>query len=270
MSKKKKNKDRNSSYKIGVIFFAIFLSLLFISLLIKSIIIYKNSRFDGYHRITIAFYESTDIKVISFSPQNRSISLLSINGKIDPKSLSGFLRVPLEGIVYDDSLSIDKTNISSSLIKVLARHKNKNSVLTFFDVVRLIYFARTLPLTSYYENFLSLNSDSSTRDQIASSLFADTGISDEKKRIEVVNASDVAGLGNRLANDLSNLGANVILVSTSEQSEDKSKIIYLGEKSYTVSKLSEILGFVTENKSEDNFADVTIILGKDSAMSDKF
>lgn len=268
MSRKAKPKKNN--FKVGIIFFALFFSLVFISLLIKFIVIYKNSTFDGVHRKTVAFYQEEGIVILSFSPQNKSISLLNVKENINPKELSSYLRIPVESVIDDSSLDIRKTNIFSNLVKVLLRHKNKNSELTFIDILRLISFARSVPLDSIYEKDLLKDSDNVRKDYVSSTLFADTAISDDRKRVEIINATEISGFGNRMADALSNLGVDVVLVTTARNPEDKSKIYYFGEKTYTVDRLSSIFNYPAESVKEKSLADVIIILGKDSASSSKF
>lgn len=270
MSKKKNTGKPKSSFKLGIIFFAVFLTVLSISLTIKSVIIIKNSKFDGLHRFTIAFNEKSNAKVLSFSPENRTISLLTVRGGNSSKSLSTLVRIPLESIITDDSLDIQKNNVFSSILKVLVKHKNKDSAATVFDLVRLAYFAKTLPLTSFYEETIDQSTDPSEVDKIATSLFTDTSMTEERKTIEIVNTTGATGLGNRLAISLSNLGANVVLVSNSEKVQEKSKIMHSGDRNYTVQKLSSILGIKSEIAGRKDIADIIIILGKDLMQSERF
>lgn len=268
MSRKAKAKKNN--FNIGVVFFALFFSLVLISLLIKFVVIYKNSTFDGLHRKTVAFYQGEGITVVSFSPQNKSISLLNVKESIEPKGLSSYLRIPVETIIYDNSLNIRKTNIFSNLFGILVKHRNKNSELTFIDVVRLMFFTRSVPLDSIYEKDLFKNSDNVRKDYVSSTLFADTAISDDRKRVEIINATEVSGFGNRMADALSNLGVDVVLVTTARKQEDKSRIFYFGDKTYTADRLSSMFGYPAESTKEKSLADVIIILGKDSISTSKF
>ncbi len=268
MSRKAKTKKNN--FNIGVVFFALFFSLVFMSLLIKFIVIYKNSTFDGLHRKTVAFYQGEGIKVLSFSPQNKSISLLNVKENIKPEDISSYLRIPVETVIVDKSLDIRKTNIFLNLLGVLLKHKNKSSELTFIDIIRLMLFTRSVPSESIYEKDLVEGSDIARKDYVSSTLFADTAISNDKKRVEIINATEISGFGNRMADALSNLGADVVLVITSEKVEDRSRIYYYGEKTYTISRLSSMFRYPTELAREKSLADVIIILGRDSISTDKF
>ena len=69
-------------------------------------------------------------------------------------------------------------------------------------------------------------------------------------------------MGNKIARLIGNLGGNVILVDSSKETESKSKIVYKND-SYTVRKISKILGVPAEKKEMNSISDVIVIIGKD-------
>ena len=105
---------------------------------------------------------------------------------------------------------------------------------------------------------------------MVSSFFTDQQIALEKKRIQIINGTDITGAGNRLANVISNMGGDVVIVLTSDKEEPVSKIIYSGNKSYTVEKLSSLLNFSNAKTNETFLANVIIILGKDKIAEFKY
>jgi predicted RecB family nuclease len=52
-------------------------------------------------------------------------------------------------------------------------------------------------------------------------------------------------------------------VTTADSPQNVSKIIYYGQESYTVKKLSAYLGFTAQESDKKGIADVIIIIGKD-------
>ena len=69
---------------------------------------------------------------------------------------------------------------------------------------------------------------------------------------------------------ITNLGGNLILVSNSEKYDNKSRIIYSSEDSYTVNKLSRFLGFPKQKADIKGISDVIIIIGADKIKSLNF
>jgi hypothetical protein len=259
---KKKKLTKANNLNIGSLFLGFFLFLFLISIIIKLIIVFQNSRFDSVNRFTIAVEEKDDIKVISFSPQERTISILSIDGKIN-ENVGKFLGVPIDDYIVSNDISVSRTNISSSFLKSILDLKKFHSKLTFIDVLRLSYFAKFVPLTSIYEKKISPDLDMLTIDLMTSSFFTDQQVSGEKKRIQIVNGTEITGVGNRLAKVVNNMGGDVVIVSTSDKEEPISKIIYSGNISYTVKKLSAIFNFKIEKSKDTSLANVIIVLGKD-------
>lgn len=268
MGKKKKSVKRNN-LNIALFFLVSFLFLIFVSLIIKLVIVFKNSKFDGNHRFTIAVSAKDNTKVISFSPQEKSISILSVDGKVNG-NIGKFLAVPIDDYIVSDKISVSRANITSSLLRSILDLDKFNSKLTSIDILRLSYFAKFVPLTSIYEEKISVDFDEVTRELLVSSFFTDQQISTEKKRIQIINGTDITGVGNRLATVISNMGGDVVIVSTSDKEEKVSKVIYAGSKSYTVDKLSSVLNFVNEKSKNTSLADVIIILGKDKISEFKY
>jgi len=266
---KKKSAVKKNNLKIALIFLGIFLFLIFVSLIIKLVIVFQNSKFDGSHRFTIAVSGKDNTKVISFSPQEKSISILYVDGKIN-ENIGKFLAVPIDDYIVSDKIYISRTNITSSLFRSILDLNKLHSKLTSIDILRLLYFAKFVSLTSVYEKKISTDLDEQTRELLISSFFSDQQISVEKKRIQIINGTDITGAGNRLATVISNMGGDVVIVSTSDREEKVSKIIYSGNKSYTVDKLSSVLNFPSEKSTETSLADVIIILGKDKISEFKY
>jgi len=268
MSKKKKAAKKNN-LNIALFFLVSFLFLIFVSLIIKLVIVLKNSKFDGDHRFTVAVSAKDNIKVISFSPQEKSISILTVDGKVN-ENIGKFLAVPIDDHIVSNEISISRANITSNLLKSIIDLDKLKSKLTSIDILRLSYFTKSVPLTSIYEKKIIKDLDEYTRGVLVSSLFTDQQISTEKKRIQIINGTDITGVGNRLATVINNIGGDVVIVSTSERKEKVSKIIYSGNKSYTVDKLSSILNFVNEKSKDTSLADVIIILGMDKISEFKY
>jgi len=148
--------------------------------------------------------------------------------------------------------------------------KGDYSGITIIDLFRLSYFVRSLPLTSIYEKNVSIGDDEVKVNLLVSSFFTDQEILSEQKRIEIINGTDVSGVGSRLANVVNNMGGDVILVLNSDKEEDRSKVIYFDDKSYTVKKIASFLGFPTEKGENKSIADVIIIIGKDKISEFKY
>ena len=225
------------------LFIVVVLGLIFVSALFKFFLIVKTSRFDGSHNFIVSFVGKDREAVVSFSPQNRSLSILDIDSVYKYKDLTKTFEIPIDGTII--SQNPNSSNISSMLLKSAFSFGQSLKKLTILDVLRLFLFSKTIPQNNIYER-------------------------QENQIIQVINASNVQGLGSRLATLIANIGGNVILVSTSDEALRNSKILYYGDKTYTVKKISSYLGIPAESSAQRGVADVIIMIGKDKANSSSF
>ena len=107
--------------------------------------------------------------------------------------------------------------------------------------------------------------EESRLDKKVSGMFADGVISSENVSIQVVNASGSVGLGNRLTRVLTNLGCNVVSVTSARSVERVSQIAFFGNQSYTLQKLRKWLGYPVSDLREKTIADIVITVGRDES-----
>ena len=258
MARKKKNNGKNT--KIGVYFFAFVLGIIFISLLFKGVLVVKNSKFQDDSRFNFLISNNKESEIVSFLPQNHSVTVLKVEGKVE--DIHKFLEVPLDGEIRSDLLDLGKP-VPSVVSNVFFGFKNIKTNLTVIDLFRIFLFAKTTSPGNFTKRTVSANLDEATLDKSSLILFSDPKISDENLTIEIINATEEYGVGNRLARLISNISGNVVLVSTAQNIQEKSVILYKRKKSYTLKRLSNLLGFETSENKSQSLADITIQIGKD-------
>lgn len=253
MRKNKKTQPRN--LKMAGWFSLAVVTLIILSGILKFIILVEESRFNGNH-FTLEIANKNEF--ISFSPKDSSINILKVEGSDVAKKLE----IPVDSKV-DSKDEFTKENLSKNLLLLSLKGK-----LNFLDSVKLSFFSTSVKDNSFNEASISLFKDKSKVQSILTSTFSDSAITEEKQSIEIINSADVPGLGNRLANYITNMGGNVILVTTGDI-KDKSEIKYL-DKTYTLSRISRLLGFVISKGDKKGLGDITIIIGKDSQNNAQF
>lgn len=263
-----KNKE-GSSMKLAGIFVLLVLGLIILSVFFKLAFLIKNSKFDGTHKFNVLLITKDKQSIVSFSPTNKSFTMLLINDKEAKENLSKFLEIPIDGkIISKDNLS--KDNLSFIFLKSAFPFGNVVEDLTIVDLIRLSVFLRTVPEAYIYEREISDKLSQTQKSTIISLSFTDPTIDEENQSIEIINATKVYGAGGRLANLISHMGGNVVLITSADNKEKISKIMYSGKVTYTVKKLSSYLNFALEKKDKKSIADVIIIIGTDRAESNKF
>lgn len=255
----RKKKQKNSNLNIAIGFSLLVLGLILLSLLFKGILLVEQSRFDGSNSFSVLFSDKDKNQVVYFSPQNPSISILDING-YNPNSIGKALEIPIDGkVTLDDQVTAK--NLSAILFRRILDFRNQTDINPV-DFFKLYLFAKTANDNIINEKTISKDTNSQQLSSLTSSLFIDPALSGEKQNIEIINASETYGLGNRLANLVTNIGGNVILVTTQDVT-DRSQIQYV-KNSYTVKRLSQILGYDTAQVEKKSIPDVIIIIGKDA------
>jgi hypothetical protein len=254
-----KTKAKQNNLQLAGIFLAVVLGLVVMSFAVKLLFVVKESKFDGSHEFNVVFTGINEQDVVSFSPQNRSISILKINNKIDNPVKA--LGVPVDGVIRVKG-NINTKNLSTLLFKSEFPLGQKVEKLTFLDLLRLGLFSRTVVSDSVYQREFSDDLTSAQKNTLVSLTFNDPTIYEENLSIEIINAASVNGLGTKLANFITNIGGNTVLISGGDSPEDKSKIIYSGKMSYTVKRLASYFNLPKEQADKRGIADVIIIIGK--------
>ncbi len=263
---RRKKTDSGFGKAKAAIFFAVFIILVVLfSLIFKVIKIVERSRFDNYHRFTISVANKQKTEVVSFLPSEKKISVLKIIGALGSNSqsdLNKFLEIPLDARVENNNLNLD-SEVPVLMSNVLTGFRNFKTDLTIIDAFRLFLFSRAVPKDFISTKNISVSSQSLEVDKIISSLFADLELAKDGKTIEITNATEIPNLGGRLARLITNMGGNVVLITTDNAVKKESAVFYTGKKSYTVDRLAEILGFKSLESQNLGIADVKIVIGTD-------
>lgn len=267
--RKKKVKVEKHNTRIAIFFVSFVCAIILVSIVLKTISVLAQSKFDGSNRFTISVSNDKNLEVVSFSPNKHSISILRIEEENKDLKLGRFLKIPIDGFVRASFLKTDK-DVASLMSSVFFGFKDIKTNLNFVDILRLILASRTTPAN----NLLVYNIASSMEEQkvykIVEKLFKDDEIEKENQTVEIINTTQVLGLGGRLARFITNMGGNVIQVSTENKLEKNSYVLYTGRKTYTVKRLNEVLGFKLVQMDKKFIADIRIVLGEDGKDPSSF
>jgi hypothetical protein len=251
-----------TNLKLAGLFVVLVGGLIFLSLILKLVFVVRDSNFDGKYNFTVGFRGPSNTRVVSFSPQNKTISTIVVQNFSSKSALGKNLEIPIDGVLSTNR-NIEDKDIATLLLKSASPFSNSLEGLTFFDAFRLSVFAKSVQQGSVYNRDLSDNLSSAQKSTVISLTFTDPEIYRENQSVQIINASSISGAGGRLANLITNIGGSPILVTTANNAQKVSKIIYYKTKSYTVKRLSTYLGFPLEESDKKGISDVTIIIGTD-------
>lgn len=212
------------------------------------------------------------------------------NGTLYSLAVRDALRAPIDGWLGNYSAEVEELNkINKEKIqKYLKNFKNPLSVfqifkydtnLSFFDLLKLWNAVRNIPGENINYSDLSkfavflksagpdkinrLTIDSNEINSYSSPIFEDKAVRIENLSISIVNASDIAGLGEKLKNILENMGGRVIDLKNSSQKERT--ICRAGKNiinTMTMRKIKRIINCAIEEKPAVS-SDLEIIIGSE-------
>lgn len=256
--KKRKNVKSKSTHL--AIYFGLFLFfIILVSFVFKTLDLIGNSRFDGHNRFTVAIVSENTTDFISVSPRDKTLSRLLIKGVLGKNEAKKYL-IPVDSYVENRLYSPGDPKTAFS--KILFGINNSKTNLTIIDILRLTFYSSGIDRDNISQESVLSKDEDKIKSQ-SSELFIDTRLAEEKISIQITNSSNISGYGGKLATYLTNLGANVVLVNSSQKEENKTTLLYRKEKNYTVERLSKILNITPLKRERSSIADVIIVIGKD-------
>lgn len=264
--------NESKSLKTFFVYTAIVLFFILLSLSIRGFYLLQHSRFDGSNQIIIAFGEEEIVsKVAAFVPSERAVTVVTLEGeKVAFSSLDEKLGViPTAYVRTKGNVPLD-TDISDTMRALFFNYYTVKTNLTIFDVTRLFFVSRKPALNNQEIIEMKVSSDNEKNHKLVSHLFIDDKIFSENVSIQVVNASGESGMGKQLEGVLTNLGGNVVSISTARSPEKSSKIQYFGQETYTLATLRKVLAFPVEQLEKEAIADIIIIIGEDQKNIERF
>lgn len=178
----------------------------------------------------------------------------------------------------DEIRTLVKNSLSITNILGFLKSGGLDTNLTFLDILRIWYQARQVRLdkieavnledlnilekTQLLDGTEIFEIDPKVLDQISFSLFNERQVLNEKKTVEIMNGTEIPGLGSDVARLITNMGAEVISIKNSREKIGSSSII-VSRESYTASRISKSLGFpLVRKKNKEEGDNILILLGE--------
>ena len=257
----KKTKDSYSNTKIAIVFFILLAFFVGLSLTFKLVLVVRAGQFDSSKRFNLTLLDNKNLEVMSIGPTEKTIAVFKLRD-VGGNEAGKFLGVPIDGFLLCNCLDLNQKP-DSIFLKAIFNYKKVQTNLTVIDLVKLLIFSRTIApsavVTRNIENDLII----SELDKVVIELTSDELVEKDNQIIQIINGTDVVGLGNRLARLVTNMGGDVIIVATSESPRKESNILYIDQKTYTIERLQKVLGYPAKRDAGNAISDITIIIGED-------
>lgn len=265
--KKKNDLAVSNNTKIAIIFFLFLAFIVGLSLTFKIIGIIRDGQFDSSKRFNLAISNGKNTDVMSFS-NYKNIATLKLDRNINYRQAGRFLQVPIDGYIDSSILDLNQ-KANSLLLKSALNYQKLKTNLTIIDLLKLFVFTAGIKESNTTTRTISYKQEAAEIDKIIGRYVADTLIEKDNRTIQIINGTNIGGLGNRLARLVTNMGGDVIIVATSDVNRKKSIISYIDKKTYTIERLGEVLGYEIM-KDVNAISDITIVIGEDKANDPPF
>lgn len=266
MTKQKDSRFKNT--KIAIVFFALLAFFVGLSLIFKIVLVVRAGQFDDSRRFNLTVLDNKTLKALSLSGASNSIAVFNLDRSIGADFAGKFLKIPIDGFIYSPFLLPEK--IDSLFFKALFNYREFKTNLTIIDLIKLLVFSKTISSNAVVVQDIQKDINSLELDRIVGRQAADELIEKDNQTIQIINGTDIAGLGNRLARLVTNMGGDVIIVATEDRPRKLSIITYNDQKTYTVTRLGKVLGYPAVRKENSSISDITIIIGEDKVSSAPF
>lgn len=271
---KKKSAHHQSSKSLKTLYlysFVVFL-LILISLIVRGVILFEQNIFDPAHHFILAVQQKGTVKeIMSFNPQIPAVSVLNVNDKNIPyQMLAKEYGVPSDGYIQlDDSMPLT-TDPTALMWSSFMHAATLDTNLTVFDSVRLFLMSKNVATNNEINTDITLKNQSTTNTNEITQALTDPDIASESISIQIINATNVTGMGLRLGRVLTNIGANVVDVSSAKDIQNKTTIAYFGDPSFTLTYLQKLLHVTPTKLTKQPIANIIITIGNDTRNTTAF
>jgi len=267
-----KSAQRESkSLKTFFLYSALVFFVILGSLAIKAFFVIQQSKFDGKSQFIIAITKDGTVEeVLNLQPTTSTISVLKLKGKALKLDVLGKTLGVIPNAFVTTHGDLPQNNPSDTLLAIAMRYSILKTNLTLFDVGRLLFLAKKTSPNEITTETIALPVNDVQGESTIKELFTDQGIVSDNLSIEIINASDQPGMGGRLEQVITNMGGNVVSVSTSHSKIAQSQIQYFGQSSYTLEKFHTLLRFPVKQLNKETLADIVITIGENSKRDNSF
>lgn len=258
MQKKRIKRIKNSTL---IVFFFLFVILcIIIASIIHVVILISQSTYDNRHQFILGVKERKQERILVFNPDTNTLNDLVVKG-FSNNDIPSLLDIPIDAtVVYPNSTD---DSVSSLLLKLFL-HCNtyKCQGLNEIDVLKLYFYVQNIQINKIKHAVINIPFSQKYIHTVIPIFFTDSSIYNEALTISITNATGEDGMGNILATLLSNIGGNVISVTSEENKEDMTTLKTTNENSYSIIRFKKILSIKRIVRQIPEISDIMIIIGK--------
>lgn len=270
--KRKKQSTTPKSLKTFYVYSLLVLIVICIALLLRAFVLFQQSKFETNHHFTFAILDTGSVEeVVAVSPQTSSVTIMQIQDERIPyTTLAKDYGIATDGFLESNGQFSVGEDLATVLWEAVRNNHKVSTDMTIFDFLQLLLVMKNVTTSNTTTTELTLEENKVQNNTAIARALTDPTLASESISIQIVNTTKVGGLGQRLGRVLTNKGANVVDVTSSQTPQQTSSIVYFGERSYTLDKIQDMLQFPVTNITRQPIADIVITLGEDSRNTSTF
>ncbi len=267
---KKIQKEHDTIIYLKIFIFVVGV-LVFLSLSFKLLKLVTNRKFNTYS-FNILQVSKNNSKLIHIDSNENVLAEITLN-KIDKHKPDEIIttaelafQVPIDGLIVSSNSSVPQLlSLKSALSALMGTFSSKYYNLNSLDILKSYLVTRSLKS----ENKTSINlvgkNITDTRKFLREIINEET-LLNEKTSIEIINSTDVVGLGTKVASMLESAGFDIVVINNG-RNQKKTKIIKRIADNETVKRLERLFSAKGEKREAGAVADVTVVVGEDFASN---
>lgn len=248
---------KEQNWGILLLFFIFCVLLIGIGIAIKAYLLFASSTFDGTHQgvLQIVNRKGDTEEIVVLDPDTNSSSLLHFSGDLPITVHPLYLPVDMKIVGQD-------MNNLSDLGQYILFHQTPTDSINVIDRLRIFLFTFGVSPKNITQKRITLPQDQLPLGQIIGQLLVDNTLYTQNQTITVVNATGVSGIGNATAKIISNIGGDVIAVTTGDIATHTT-LVYSQQQRYTARRLAHIFHATLTQSQNPSLSDMTLTIGKD-------
>lgn len=272
MKKKAAQPNHDKSLKTFYLYVTCVILLIFGAIVVRGIILFQQNVFNPSRHFTLVVSQKGAVReIISFNPQVPSIAVLKLTDKtIQYATLAKEYGITSDGYMQvDDALPLNG-DITALMFSTSMHLGTLQTNMTIFDTLRLCLLSKNVATNNEITREITLHDQSIHTDAKIIQALTDPDIASESVSIQIINASNITGMGQRLGKVLTNMGANVVDVSSSQSVQNTTTLAYYGGESVTLDHLQKLLQVRPKKLTAQPIADIVITIGTDKSQTTTF
>ncbi|HSW87992.1 MAG TPA: LytR C-terminal domain-containing protein [Candidatus Saccharimonadales bacterium] len=259
--KKTTSKKLKNSTLMALFFILVFVAIV-VSIIVKVVLLITHSTFDNHHQFILEVKQPTnEEQIISFNPGSNEVAILHVKGIKNPQDMQT-LQIPIDAkFTLSDQMSVK--GLPQMLFTMIFHCEyptcqNLNSV----DALKLYMFAKHIRQNAIQTTDITLPPSQTDLKTTIPALFIDDTFYHEALSISVINASGEVGLGNEVSQLLTNIGGNILSVTSGDTQEATTMQSPFGQDTYSIQRLQKILHIQSQKMQKSGISDIIITIGR--------